>query len=136
MVSAVGLYPDGLQHSLLAVIEVVGEHGIAGLLCKLAQEIGEIGLGGTETPRQHHPPAKSCSSMCQQTYPNMHQDPGTEGNTKERCRKRSGIKGKGWSRGKRVGAEGRAHQQLQVVGKAGAKCNTGADWVGASPSGV
>lgn len=32
---------------------MVWKHGVAGLLCKLAEEVGEIGLQG-QTPRQHH----------------------------------------------------------------------------------
>lgn len=131
-----GLYPDGLQHSLLVVVEVVREHGIAGLLCKLAQEIGEIGLGERETACQSHSPGKSCCFHVPGDITCTKEDTRIEGNRKEWCRRRRGIRGKGWSRGKRVGTQGRAHQQLQVVGKAGMKVNRGAEWVGASPGGI
>lgn len=96
MVSGVGLYPDGLQHSLLVVVEVVREHGIAGLLCKLAQEFSEIGLGGIETPCQHHPPGKSCCSPM-------------AGNTSQHApSKTPGLKGtEGSSAGGGVESEGR-----------------------------
>lgn len=108
VVSGVGLYPDGLQHSLLVVVEVVGEHGIAGLLCKLAQEVGEIGLGGTETPCQHHPPGKSCcfhvSGEISQHAPSK--TPGLKGT--ERSDAGGGVEQEG-----RAGAEEKGWEQRE-----------------------
>lgn len=73
VVSGVGLYPNGLQHSFLVVVEVVREHGIAGLLCKLAQELGEIGLEGQKHPVSTTLLGNPAAPTCQETHPNMHQ---------------------------------------------------------------